>query len=107
MMDNHLVYWLLGRYPPTRLGTHPSALSKPFIRKYLEPDSETTEDVLRSAFLREPTFVVCRPNLWYLNAAAVRFLEHELTTAYVLAGHIGSAQVFSAHSARNAVSMLM
>ena len=47
MMDNHLVYWLLGRYPPTRLATHPSALGKPFIRKYLEPDSYTTEDALR------------------------------------------------------------
>jgi hypothetical protein len=94
MINNQLVYWLLGRYPPTRLATHPSNISKPVIRKFLEPDSDTTEDALRSVFRREPTFVVWRPNLWYLNAAAVRFLEHELTTAYVLAGHIGSAQVF-------------
>src|SRR5262249_29632639 len=48
MMDNHLVYWLLGQYPLTRLATHPSNVSKPSIRKYLEPYSETTEDALRS-----------------------------------------------------------
>jgi hypothetical protein len=35
MMDNHLVYWLLDRYPPTRLATHPSNLGKPFLRKFL------------------------------------------------------------------------
>jgi len=93
MVNTQLVYWLLGRYPPTLLATHPSALRKPFIRKYLEPDSETTEDALRSVFLRQPTFVVWRPNQW-LNGAAARFLEQELMTAYVLVGHIGSTQVF-------------
>jgi 4-amino-4-deoxy-L-arabinose transferase-like glycosyltransferase len=94
MMDNHLVYWLLRRYPPTRLATHPSALSKPFIRKFLEPDSDTTEDALRSAFRREPSFVVWRPNLQYLDLAAVRYLEKELTSAYVFVGRIGSAGVY-------------
>jgi hypothetical protein len=94
MMDNHLVYWLLGRYPPTRLATHPSALGKPFIRKYLEPNSSSTEDALRSVFRRDPTFVVWRPNLWYLDPAAVRFLQYELTNAYVLMGQIGSARIY-------------
>jgi hypothetical protein len=94
MMDNHLVYWLLGRYPPTRLATHPSALGKPFVRKYLEPTSFTTEDALRSVFRREPTFVVWRPNLGYLDSAAIRFLQQELTNAYVLIRQIGSAQVY-------------
>jgi 4-amino-4-deoxy-L-arabinose transferase-like glycosyltransferase len=92
MMDDNLVYWLLGRYPPTLLATHPSALGKPFVRRYLEPNSVTTEDALRSVFLREPTFVVWRPNLFYLSAADVRFLEQELMTDYVLVGQIGSQQ---------------
>jgi hypothetical protein len=104
MMDNHLVYWLLGRYPLTRLATHPSNVSKPSIRKYLEPLSVTTEDALRRIFLREPTFVVCRPNLWYLDSIAVRFLERELTTSYVLVGRVGLAQIFrrTAHKSRGA-----
>jgi 4-amino-4-deoxy-L-arabinose transferase-like glycosyltransferase len=94
MMDNHLVYWLLGRYPPTRLATHPSALGKQFVRKYLEPASYTTEDALRSVFRREPTFVVWRPNLGYLDQPSVRFVQQELTNAYVLIGQIGSTQVY-------------
>jgi 4-amino-4-deoxy-L-arabinose transferase-like glycosyltransferase len=94
MMDDHLAYWLLDQYPPTRLATHPSNLGKPFLRKFLEPDSNTTEDALRSVFRREPTFVVWYPNLWYLNLSAVHFLEQELTTAYRLVAHIGSAQVY-------------
>src|SRR5262249_20335617 len=32
LLDNHLVYWLLGRYPPTRLATHPSNIGKSVIR---------------------------------------------------------------------------
>jgi len=41
-----------------------------------------------------PIHVHIRGTLGYLNAAAVRFLEQELMTAYVLVGHIGSTQVF-------------
>jgi hypothetical protein len=96
MLNHQLVYWLLGRYPLTRLATHPSALTKPFVRRYLEPDSQTTEDALRSVFQREPTFVVFSENLpsLYLDSIAVRFLEQELANAYVLVGHIGSAQIY-------------
>jgi 4-amino-4-deoxy-L-arabinose transferase-like glycosyltransferase len=61
-MNNHLVYWLLGRYPPTLLATHPSALGKPFAIKIVEP-GHTPEDALRSVFRREPTFVVGPPKM--------------------------------------------
>jgi 4-amino-4-deoxy-L-arabinose transferase-like glycosyltransferase len=94
MMDQHLVYWLLGRYPPTRLATHPSALGMPFVRKYVEPASHTTEDVLRSVFRREPSFVVGRPDFLRLDPPAVRFLQQELTNAYLLIGQIGHAKVY-------------
>jgi len=93
MMHHHLVYWLLGRYPLTRLATHPSNISRSSIRKHLEPSSETTEDALRSVFLREPTFVVYYPNLSYLDSNATRFLENELTTAYALVGRVGLARI--------------
>jgi hypothetical protein len=94
MTRNHLVYWLLGRYPLTRLATHPSSLSKPFIRRYLEPDSQTTEDALRSVFGRKPTFVVYWRPLWYLSPADIAFVEHELESTYTLVGQIGLAQVY-------------
>src|SRR5262249_55601083 len=94
MLDNHLVYWILHRYPPTLLATHPSNLAKPFIRKYLEPNSKTTEDALRSVFFQEPTFVVGYPRSWYLDNAAYRFLQEELATAYELVANINGNQVF-------------
>ena len=81
---------LLDRYPPT-----PSSLAKPFIRKYLEPSSFTTEDALGSVFRRKPTFVVfSNAYLWYLEPTAARFLHQELTRDYVLAAEIGSAQIY-------------
>ena len=94
MTDRHLVYWLLGKYPPTRLATHPSSLDKPFIRKYVEPTSYTTEDALRSVFRREPTIFVWFPGLWYLQPADARFLRQELMSAYVSIGQIDSAKIY-------------
>jgi hypothetical protein len=94
MLNNHLVYWILDRYPPTLLATQPSNLTKPVIRKYLEPDSETTEDALHNVFLMEPTFVVGYPHSWYLNDAAYRFLQKELASAYELVANIDGNQVF-------------
>jgi hypothetical protein len=92
--DQHLVYWLLGKYSPTLLTTHPSSLGKPFIRKYVEPTSYTTEDALRSVFRRQPTFVVWIPDLWYLDSAGARVLQHELMNAYTLIGQIDSARIY-------------
>ncbi len=94
LTTNHLVYWLLDRYPPTRLATHPSNLGRPFIRKYVEPDSKTTEDALRSVFLQEPTFVVSRPKLWYFDSIADRFLEQQLKADYMIVGQFGSIRVY-------------
>jgi hypothetical protein len=49
MMSDHLAYWLLGAYPPTRLSTHPSVLTKPDIITAVEgphatPDTELGKD---------------------------------------------------------------
>jgi 4-amino-4-deoxy-L-arabinose transferase-like glycosyltransferase len=97
---NHLVYWLLDRYPPTLLATHPSSLDAPSIRRYLEPDSRTTEDALRSVFLQKPTFVaVERAYSRYLDAASVRFLQQELATGYELIENIDGNQVFQRKNA--------
>jgi hypothetical protein len=94
MLDNHLVYWLLDRYAPTLLATHPANVSAPFLRKIVEPDSDTTEDALRSVFRRNPCFVVGPPNPWYLDAASNRFVQQEMAANYAVVGHIRSVQVF-------------
>jgi hypothetical protein len=94
MLDHHLVYWLLGRYPPTPLATHPSHLDLPFLWKILEPDDETSEDALRNVFRRDPCFVVWHPEVWWLDAALSRFVQQELATEYALVGQVQSVQVY-------------
>jgi hypothetical protein len=78
------------------LATHPSNMGKPYLRKYLEPDSATTKDAVRSVFLHKPTFVVLppAPGPWYLDKAATQFLQQELVTSYELVGRITGNQVF-------------
>ena len=94
MLDNQLVYWLLDRYPPMPLATHPSLLIKPSTRNYLEPESKTTEDALRKAFLKQPTFVVWG-SLWFRDeASGVYFLQRELSTDYTLIATIDNDQIF-------------
>jgi hypothetical protein len=94
MLRDHFVYWLLDRYAPTPLATHPPNVSASFLRKIVEPDSNTTEDALRSVFRRNPCFVVGSPNPSYLDAASIRFLQQEMTTNYAVVGHFGSVQVY-------------
>jgi hypothetical protein len=94
MLDSQLVYWLLDRYPPTPLATHPSLLIKPSTRGYLEPESKTVEDALHNAFLREPTFVVWGPVWFRKEASGVRFLQQELSANYTLIATIDSHQIF-------------
>ena len=89
MLDNNLVYWLLDRYPPTLLATHPADVSASFLRKIVEPDSDTTEDALRSVFRRNLCFVIGPPNPWYLDAASIRFVQQEIRCRY-----IGASRVF-------------
>jgi hypothetical protein len=94
MLDNQLVYWLLDRYPPTPLATHPSLLIKPSTRNYLEPESKTTEDALRKAFLREPTFVVWGPSSFRDEASGAYLLQQELGANYTFIATIDDNQIF-------------
>jgi hypothetical protein len=93
-LDNQLVYWLLDKYPPTPLATHPSLLIKPSTRNYLEPESKTTEDALRKIFLQQPTFVIWGPSWFRDEASAARFLQQELSANYALIATINNNEIF-------------
>lgn len=97
VLDRHtLVYWLLNRYPPTRLSTHPSALAKPSERLTVEPKSRTTKDALTNVFLQKPTFVVLGGRAAGLrgDAEAQNFLRNKLNMDYTLIGTKRGAQIF-------------
>lgn len=96
MLDDQIVYWLLGIYPPTLLATHPSAMSKPFVRRYIEPGSSSMADSVVNILRLRPHYIVKRRTIWWLNGdpAAVRLLDKELAENYTLIETIESLEVF-------------
>ena len=96
MMSDHLVYWLVGSYPPTRLSTHPSLLTKPDIIAVIEGPNATPESETRKIFDVQPDFVVKPQSVPYLSGwpEVTRLLEEVLARDYVLETIIEGRQVY-------------
>jgi hypothetical protein len=96
MMSDHLAYWLLGAYPPTRLSTHPSVLTKPDIITAIEGPHATPDTELGKILAARPEFVVKPPSADYLSGwpEVARALEKALARDYVLDTVIAGRQVY-------------
>lgn len=96
MMSDHLVYWLTGTYPPTRMSTHPSVLTKPEIIAAVEGADATPDTELRKILATRPEFIVKPPVVDYLSGwpELVRMLDETLARDYVLATSIAGRQVY-------------
>ena len=96
MMSDHLAYWLLGAYPPTRLSTHPSVLTKPDIITAIEGPHATPDTELGKILAARPEFVVKPPSVDYLSGwpEVARVLEKVLARDYVLDTVIAGRQVY-------------
>jgi hypothetical protein len=96
LMSDQLVYWLIGAYPPTRLSTHPSVLTKPDIIAVIDGPGATPESEMRKIIDARPDFVVKLPSVPYLSdwPAVARLLEEALARDYVLATTIEGRQVY-------------
>lgn len=92
VLDHHIAYWFLGRYPPTLLSTHPSNMRKPSVRQYLEPNSNSTEDSLRRALSKKPTFIVYSSKRY--ERADYSLLQEQLKANYALLGEVDDAKIF-------------
>ena len=68
MMSDHLVYWLTRTYPPTRMSTHPSVLTKPEIIAAVEGADAAPDTELRKILATRPEFIVKPPVVDYLPA---------------------------------------
>jgi hypothetical protein len=90
------VYWLVGAYPPTRLSTHPSVLTKPEIISVIDGPGATPESEMRKIIDARPNFVVKLPSVPYLSdwPEVARLLEEALARDYVLATTIEGRQVY-------------
>jgi len=96
MMSDHLVYWLTGTYPPTRMSTHPSVLTKPEIIAAVEGADATPDTELRKILATRPAFIVKPPVVDYLAGwpGLVRMLDEALARDYVLETSIAGRQVY-------------
>ena len=96
MMSDHLVYWLTGTYPPTRMATHPSVLTKPEIIAAVEGTGATPDTELRKILATRPAFIVKPPVVDYLSGwpELARVLDEALARDYVLATSIAGRQVY-------------
>jgi Dolichyl-phosphate-mannose-protein mannosyltransferase len=96
MMSDHLVYWLVGAYPPTRMSTHPSVLTKPDIIAVIEGPNATPESEIRKIIEVRPDFVVKLPSVPYLSGwpEVARLLEEALARDYALETVIAGRLVY-------------
>ena len=96
MMSDHLAYWLLGAYPPTRMSTHPSVLTKPDIISVIEGPDATPESELRKILETRPDFVVKPQSVDYLAgfSAVASLLGDALARDYVHETTIAGRQVY-------------
>jgi len=96
LMSDQLVYWLIGTYPPTRLSTHPSVLTKPDIIAIIDGPAATPESEMRKIIDARPHFVVKLPSVPYLSdwPEVASLLEEALARDYVLATTIEGRQVY-------------
>jgi Dolichyl-phosphate-mannose-protein mannosyltransferase len=96
MMSDQLVYWLVGAYPPTRVATHPSVLTKPDIIAVIEGPNATPETELRKILEARPEFVVKPQSVDYLSGwpEVAGMLEEALARNYVLETVIAGRQIY-------------
>ena len=66
-MSHHIVYFLLDKNPPSPIVTHPSNISKDFIIKALYGKHSTPHSELKKIMLQEPSIILKRKNLRYLE----------------------------------------
>ena len=96
MVSDHLVYWLLGAYPPTRLSTHPSNIAKPDLVTVIEGPNATPESEMRKIVQERPDFIVKPQSVWYLSGLpeVARLLEESLARDYTLKTVIEGRQIY-------------
>lgn len=96
MVSDHLVYWLLGAYPPTRLSTHPSNIAKPELVTVIEGPNATPESEMRKIVQERPDFIVKPQSVWYLSGLpeVARLLEESLARDYTLKTVIEGRQIY-------------
>ncbi len=98
LLSDHIVYWFIGCYPPTRITTHPSNIGKLFLLRTVIGKEASTEEELSKVFGKKPEFVVTKGFIWYLPEGPTRKLDGILDDEYVLVKEIKGRKIFQRKS---------
>jgi hypothetical protein len=96
LMDFHLVYWLTGTKPLSRLVTHPSNITREILLPVAAGPGVTPEREMTRLLEMHPRFIVKRADTWYLNIrpGTKAILEQALARDYQLVRDIRGALVY-------------
>ena len=103
MVDDPLVYWLLGAYSPTRLSTHPYNIIRPELVRAIEGPNGTPELEMEKIIQTRPNYIVEPQSAQYLNRwpEVRRLLDGALAHDYTLITVIEGRQIYR----RNSIEM--
>ena len=96
LLSDHIVYWFIGQYPPTRLSTHPPNITKQYLVAAVEGPDATPEVELNKILSTRPAFIVKNKDLWYLTEGEpiTRLLTRTLKSNYFLANVINGREIY-------------
>jgi Dolichyl-phosphate-mannose-protein mannosyltransferase len=102
LMDFHLVYWLTGTKPLSRLVTHPSNITRESLLPVAAGPGVTPEREMTRLLEMHPRFIVKRADTWYVNIrpGTKAILEQALERDYELVRDIRGALVYRRKAGR-------
>lgn len=96
LLEDHLAYTLLDVYPPRKIVTHPSNISKPSLLKAEIGAEPTIEGEMRAVLATHPDFIVKREKVWYLQPAQEQILDQMLQQHYQLVHEVDGRRIYRA-----------
>jgi len=84
--DYHIAYWMLNQYPLTKVTTHPSNLSRPYLFQYIEGSKQSSMEELQHLMLSvRPDVIVSRTGglgFFSTESEEQKFFITQIQTAY-------------------------
>jgi len=98
LVDQHIVYWLVGQHPLTRMSTHPSTIVKPAFIEAIEGPKSTPEGEMKKILAAKPEFII-KPTreIWYFLHSAPKIseiLNQALSREYYLLRVLGGREIY-------------
>jgi hypothetical protein len=94
LLEDHLAYVMLGVYPPRKIVTHPSNISKSSLLSPMIGAEGTPALEMEKLLASHPDFIVKRDKVWYLYPEQEQILGDVLARDYEVARVLGDRSVY-------------